>query len=165
MFQAQVHLLGNLAIWYAGTLSIVSYSALLTFYLLRRRRLCFDISEQTFDKFVNAGEVLLGGYLIHYLPFWFYDRTLFVHHYLSAYVFKLMLTAFVVSHLHELITKVFNYPKLGVIFIAATVAWLALAAYVFWRFSVLAYGFVPLTAEEVKALQWKDSWDLIVHKP
>ena len=141
------------------------YGALLTFYLLRRRRLCFDISDQMFDKFVNAGEVLLGGYLIHYLPFWFYDRTLFVHHYLSAYVFKLMLTAFVVSHIHDLITKVLNFPKLGKLFVACIIIWLALVIYVFWRFSVLAYGFVPLSADQVKSLIWKDSWDLIVHKP
>ncbi len=86
--QAQVHLLGNLAIWTSGSLCVLLYSALLCLYLLRRRRLCRDISEDSFLHFCSAGEVLLGGYLLHFAPFFFYDRTLFVSHYLPAYVFK-----------------------------------------------------------------------------
>ena len=42
---AQVHLLGNTKIWYAGTFSVACYISLLVFYLLRRRRQCYDISE------------------------------------------------------------------------------------------------------------------------
>jgi dolichyl-phosphate-mannose-protein mannosyltransferase len=61
--------------------------ALLVFYLLRRRRLCFDIDEAEFEKYVQAGEVLLTGYFAHYLPYFFYDRTHFLHHYLPAYIF------------------------------------------------------------------------------
>ena len=41
----QVHLIGNVAVWYAGTASLVAYGALLTVYLLRRRRQCYDIPE------------------------------------------------------------------------------------------------------------------------
>lgn len=40
---SQVHLIGNIVIWYTGTLSVLAYAALLVFYILRRRRLCFDI--------------------------------------------------------------------------------------------------------------------------
>lgn len=32
-------------IWYTGTLSVLAYSVILTMYLLRRRRLCFDVPE------------------------------------------------------------------------------------------------------------------------
>ena len=42
---AQVHLLGNVAVWYAGTASLAAYGALLAVYLLRRRRQCYDIPE------------------------------------------------------------------------------------------------------------------------
>ena len=123
LFQAQVHLMGNIILWYTGTISVLAYSALLAFYLLRRRRQCFDIPEgkerkvkiqvlalkvsifsETFQHFVEVGEVLLAGYLFHFLPFFFYDRTLFLHHYLLAYIFKLMLTAFIFSHVYELLT-------------------------------------------------------------
>ena len=52
---------------------------------------------------MSVGEVLVGGYLMHFVPFLFYDRTLFVHHYLSAYVFKLMISAFMASHVYTLL--------------------------------------------------------------
>jgi hypothetical protein len=54
-FQAQVHLLGNLAVWYSGTLSVFAYVVLLAVYLLRRRRLCFDLPE---GKCVDASLLL-----------------------------------------------------------------------------------------------------------
>jgi dolichyl-phosphate-mannose--protein O-mannosyl transferase len=43
--QAQIFLVGNLAIWYSGTASVAVYLVLLGFYLLRRRRLCYDLPE------------------------------------------------------------------------------------------------------------------------
>ena len=114
--------MGNIVIWYSGSLAVVAYGAFLVCYLLRRRRCCYDITEgckgagcinnlkvnschqlvDAFVRFVGVGEVLLGGYLIHYVPFFFYDRTLFVHHYLSAYMYKLMLTAFVLDHIYSI---------------------------------------------------------------
>jgi dolichyl-phosphate-mannose-protein mannosyltransferase len=41
------------AIWYAGSLSIVIYFTLLTFYLLRRRRQCYDIPEGEYRVFIK----------------------------------------------------------------------------------------------------------------
>jgi dolichyl-phosphate-mannose-protein mannosyltransferase len=43
-------------------------------------------------------------------------------------------------------------------------AWLCSIVYTFTRLSPLAYGVVPLTADQVRQLRWKDSWDLIIHK-
>lgn len=49
--------------------------------------------------------------------------------------------------------------------IAVVLLWLSAAAAAFVKFAPLAYGFVPLSRSQVKELQWKDTWDLIVHKP
>lgn len=97
-----MHLLGNIAIWFSGTTSVIVYSVLLVFYLLRRRRKCFDISEEEWEKFVNNAYVLLAGYFLHFLPFLFVERTLFLHHYLPAFVFKVLLTAATIDHLSYL---------------------------------------------------------------
>ena len=43
--QAQIHLLGNPVIWYSATLAVLLYVVLLTFYLLRRHRCCYDLSQ------------------------------------------------------------------------------------------------------------------------
>lgn len=44
LLQAQVHLLGNLVVWLSGSVSLILYSILLTFYLIRRRRRCYDLT-------------------------------------------------------------------------------------------------------------------------
>lgn len=86
--QAQIHFLGNIAIWLSGTASLVVYSAILLFYILRRQRAFYDLPEEAWDRFCNVGIVLGTGYLVHYLPYFLVDRTLFLHHYMPAYVFK-----------------------------------------------------------------------------
>lgn len=48
---AQIHLLGNVVLWYSGSLSIFVYCALLVVYLLRRRRHTYDLSPEQWDKF------------------------------------------------------------------------------------------------------------------
>ena len=60
----------------------------------RRRRLCYDIPEKMWIQYQRVGEVLLSGYLFHFLPFFFVDRTLFLHHYLPAYAFKVKQTIY-----------------------------------------------------------------------
>jgi len=160
----QVHLMGNIVIWYTASLGVVVYVALLIFYLLRRQRQCFDIPEVEFKTFCRAGEILLSGYLLHYLPYFFYDRTLFVHHYLPAYIFKIMLTSFVMSHCFSQLRRLMG----GRVFVYASVAllavWCLAALVVFNKFSVLSYAHLPLSADEVRSLRWKDTWDLIIHK-
>lgn len=157
---AQVHLLGNLIIWYSCTAGVAAYSTLLVFYLLRRRRQCYDISEETWEQFVNTGEILLGGYLFHYVPFFFYDRTLFLHHYLPAYIYKIMLTAFIASHIQTVLTsKILRFLSASLFLL-----WMGAVIQYFHEFSSLSYGLYPLNAEEVKSLKWKDTWDLIIHK-
>lgn len=67
---------------------------------MRRRRMCFDIYEEEWERFVTIGETLFVGYLIHFLPFFFIERTLFLHHYLPAFIFKVLLTAATVDHIY-----------------------------------------------------------------
>lgn len=71
--------------------------------MLRRRRMCFDIAQEEWNKFSNVGSIFLAGYLLHFLPFMFVERTLFLHHYLPAFIFKILLTAATIEHLYYLI--------------------------------------------------------------
>jgi len=161
---AQVHLMGNIVVWYTGSLSVLVYVALLIFYLLRRRRDCYDISEEQFKSFCMAGEILLTGYILHFLPYFFYDRTLFLHHYLPAYLYKIMLTSYVVSHCHFLLKKYCSGRVVSYLCTLLLVVWCAAVLVVFNKFSALTYAHKQLSAEEVRSLRWKDTWDLIIHK-
>lgn len=96
--QAQIHLVGNVITWWSGVVGVVVYSILLTLYLLRRRRQCFDVAADEWERFVELGQVLLLGFCLHYFPYFFMDRTLFLHHYLPALVFKILLLAGLLQH-------------------------------------------------------------------
>ncbi|KAG8176363.1 hypothetical protein JTE90_020761 [Oedothorax gibbosus] len=163
---AQIHLLGNIAIWYTATLSIVLYSAALVFYLLRRRRCVYDIPEDVWNKFCISGKVCLFGYILHFIPYFFVDRTLFLHHYLPAYFFKLLLLVTLVEHMSFLVCLVSNCflrQVLQKVFFASVIVWIGFVLYTFKAFSVFSYGSFPLTADQVLQLRWKDTWDFIIH--
>ncbi|XP_053600011.1 protein O-mannosyltransferase 1 [Plodia interpunctella] len=161
---AQIHLIGNLVTWYAGSLSLLQFGALLALYALRRRRRCQDLPPRIEEKFYDAGHVLFLGYWLHYLPYFFMDRTLFLHHYLPAYVFKILLLAFVIDHIYNLLHLREKTLKLVPVFILCVVIWLAYVVLTFKKFSVLNYGNVDMTENDLINLRWKDTWDFILHK-
>lgn len=140
------------------------YSGLLVFYMLRRRRKCYDIADDEWKKFTNIGSVLLTGYFLHFLPFVFIGRTLFLHHYLPAFIFKVLLTAATIDHLYYLIRTHYHYKLLLHLLRCSICALVILILYVFKKFAVVSYGTTHLSAKEVLKLRWRDTWDFIVHK-
>ncbi|VVC38729.1 Hypothetical protein CINCED_3A015703 [Cinara cedri] len=95
----QIHLLGNIVIWYSSTFCLLLYLSFFVFYLLRQRRQIYDLSYDEWEQFKLIGEVLVVGYGLNYIPYFFIDRTLFLHHYLPALVFKILLCAAFIQHL------------------------------------------------------------------
>ncbi|CAM1321564.1 POMT1 (predicted) [Pycnogonum litorale] len=162
---AQIHLLGNLLIWYWSTFSIFIYLTFLAIYMLRRRRACYDIPNDEWSKFVVIGEVFLLSYAMHFVPFFFSDGTLFLHHYLPAFIYQVLLAAALLEHITFLISHIL--PNQRVVMVAwkmLVVVWLISIFIVYKKFSVLSYGTTELSAIDVLNLRWKDSWDLIIHR-
>ncbi|KAK8391959.1 hypothetical protein O3P69_017520 [Scylla paramamosain] len=161
---AQVHFLGNIVVWLSGTVALLGYVALFVVYLLRRQRSCYDLPESAWNKFCTVGEILGIGYAVHYFPYFLVDRTLFLHHYMPAYVFKICLLAAMVEHGHYLLSEYLRAPRLARAYLTGVGLWAATILYVFWFFSPVTYGTRDLTANEVMSLAWRDTWDLIIHK-
>ncbi|XP_058834523.1 protein O-mannosyltransferase 1-like [Topomyia yanbarensis] len=162
---AQIHLLGNLVTWYSATLAIVAYVGLLVFYLIRRRRQFFDLEDDEWQKFRFGGEIFLAGYFIHYLPYFFMERTLFLYNYLPALVYKILLLCFVLEHVQLMIKKFIRVQLVSLIFSTLLAIWTGGVLYFYSKYSVLSYGTTELSADDVLKLRLKDTWDLIVHKP
>ena len=161
---AQIHFIGNVLIWLSGTLALLSYGAIFIFYILRRQRACYDLPENIWNKFCTIGEVLCVGYILHYFPYFLVDRTLFLHHYIPAYIFKVCVMASMIEHGHYLVTR-FIKLKLAIwSYIAIVACWFTSVMYVFFKFSAVTYGNVDLTPDQVMSLAWRDTWDLIIHK-
>lgn len=161
---AQIHLLGNIIIWYSATFSLVIYTSLLIFYLLRRRRLCYDLNEAAWEKFQLIGEIFLTGYLTHYLPYFFVERSLFLHHYLPAFTFKVLLMAALIEHIYFVLKDIIGIRFLTNSFVIALLIWLVVIFCVFKKFLALSYGVTELTTDDILQLRWRDTWDFIVHK-
>lgn len=162
--QAQVHLIGNLVTWYTGTLAVFVYGALLALYALRQRRNYHDLPPESSELFYDAGSVLFLGYWLHYLPYFFLDRTLFLHHYLPAYVFKILLLAYVIDHVYYVLHLHQKTRHLCHLFIVCVIVWFAYVVITFKKFTVLNYGTTNLTETDLINLRWKDTWDFILHK-
>ncbi|OWR41554.1 hypothetical protein KGM_211166 [Danaus plexippus plexippus] len=161
---AQVHLIGNLVTWYAGTISVLFYGVLLAVYAIRQRRAYQDLSPRASHKFYESGYILFLGYWLHYLPYFFMDRTLFLHHYLPAYIFKILLLSYVIDHVYYILGARENSKSFSHIFILCVIIWLSYVMIAFKKFSVLSYGNTDLTENDLLNLRWKDTWDFIIHK-
>ena len=48
-----------------------------------------------------VSELVIGGYLLNYLPYFLTDRTLFLHHYLPAVIFKILAFAVIIDHIYK----------------------------------------------------------------
>ena len=69
--------------------------------------------RRTDNEHTLALQVLGVGYALHYFPYFLVERTLFLHHYLPAYMFKICLLAAVIEHGHYLLTDLFKAPRLA----------------------------------------------------
>jgi dolichyl-phosphate-mannose-protein mannosyltransferase len=99
---------------------------------------------------MNAGTFLFWGWLLHFFPFFLMGRELFLHHYLPALYFSILLT----GALFDVFARRVSAP----------VRWLAAALFaglvitVFVQFAPLAYG-LEFKYPGCKKLQWRPSWD------
>ncbi|XP_054996247.1 protein O-mannosyl-transferase 1 isoform X4 [Sorex araneus] len=158
---AQIHLLGNIVIWASASLATLVYALLFCWYLLRRRRHIHDLSEDAWLQWVLAGALCAGGWAVNYLPFFLMDKTLFLYHYLPALTFQILLLPLVLEHVCQHLCR---SRRQRTLFTALVAAWYSAACHVFIALRPLTYGDTPLSASELRALRWRESWDILIRK-
>uniref|UniRef100_A0A8C1LQ60 Protein O-mannosyl-transferase 1 n=1 Tax=Cyprinus carpio TaxID=7962 RepID=A0A8C1LQ60_CYPCA len=153
---AQIQLIGNIVNWTIANLSLVVYSLMFLTYLPRRRRKVEDIPQDTWEQLVLAGVICFGGWAVNYLPFFLMEKTLFLYHYLPALTFKILQIPVVIEHLYiHVLRKAFGGVILGVL----------CSVYVsYHNLSPLTYGQPALSSDELAALRWRESWDILLRK-
>ncbi|KAM6170675.1 protein O-mannosyl-transferase 1 isoform 5-T5 [Rhynchocyon petersi] len=158
---AQIHLLGNIVIWASASLAMVTYTLLSFWYLLRRRRNICDLPEDCWLRWLLTGTLCCGGWAVNYLPFFMMEKTLFLYHYLPALTFQILLLPMVLQHVNDYLCR---SQLQSHVFSALVVAGYASACHVFNTLRPLTYGDTSLSTSELKALRWKDSWDILIRK-
>ncbi|XP_054629730.1 protein O-mannosyl-transferase 1 isoform X2 [Dunckerocampus dactyliophorus] len=158
---AQIHLIGNPVSWGVANLSLLAYHLLASVYLLRRRRGIKDVPDAAWEQFVSLGQVCVGGWLVNFVPFVFMDKSLFLYHYLPALVFLHLLSAALLEHAHtHLLSKDTHRRVLR----ACACAVLACVLLSYHLFCPLTFGSPELSANQLQALKWRNSWDILYHR-
>ena len=125
-------------------------------------------------KYVNIAMVTIGGWLFNFMPYFFMDRNLFLHHYLPSLVFKLITMAALVELFQDLLAASVQWTSIKFVKThlktLESVLHLGLLTVISWFFIgfikllPLSYGSGSMTADDIRQLKWRESWHLIVHK-
>jgi len=57
------------------------------------------------NSFVVNSYFLIGGYLMNYIPYFPVERTLFIHNYLPALFFQILVIPVTMAHFHSVLFK------------------------------------------------------------
>lgn len=158
---AQIHLIGNPVLWGVAIFSLLTYQLLAAMYLLRRRRGLKDLSDDRWQRFVCVGCVCVGGWWMNFFPFLLMEKTLFLYHYLPALCFLHLLIPALLEHIytHLLSSGTQRHAfGVGVASVLLAVLWS------YQTFSPLTYGRPELSASQLQALRWRDSWDVLFRR-
>ncbi|KAJ5885001.1 Dolichyl-phosphate-mannose--protein mannosyltransferase 1 [Penicillium taxi] len=153
----QVYLLGNPLIWWSSTAAIGIYFIFKGIALLRWQRSCNDYQHVSFKRFDYEVGTTVLGWAFHYFPFFLMARQLFLHHYLPALYFAIMVLCqqfdFITSRIQSL--GLASRPAIGKILITV---FLGLSIAVFTIYSPLIYG-NPWTQGACQRAKLLPGWD------
>ncbi|KAF9909488.1 hypothetical protein EC991_008470 [Linnemannia zychae] len=148
--QKHIYLVGNPFTWFLSTAAIVLYVALRGLLFLRDKRGYNDDFNGLREYYELSGGFFFMAWIYHYLPFYLMDRQLFLHHYLPALYFAILLFSVTFDLLCRFIP---NRVRL-----IAMVLITAIAVYSFRVRAPLTYG-SEWTRSECEASKVLTTWD------
>ena len=103
---SSIFLIGNPIVWIPAYLSILGYLLYeLVDLILQQRKLSAPKSGY-FRDMIGGCWFFSAGFFLHYLPFFLMSRQLFIHHYLPALYFSIL----VLGGVFDLLTHKFKKP-------------------------------------------------------
>ncbi|EKC98887.1 hypothetical protein A1Q2_06858 [Trichosporon asahii var. asahii CBS 8904] len=146
----QVYLMGNPVIWWSSSLAVLTYVAVRGLLILRAQRGYRDLYLPKIAYYDEVCAFLLMGWALHYAPFFLMQRQLFLHHYLPALWFAILLFCTVFDYATSRIR-----PRAR---LQIAVAIIIVAIWSYNYFSPLAYA-NPWTRPKCEQAKWLKSWD------
>ncbi|GAN05732.1 glycosyltransferase family 39 protein [Mucor ambiguus] len=148
---AQIILLGNPLVYWASTVAVFTFGIIYAFFQLRDKRGFHDHFNGKRAFFENSAGFFALGWALHYIPFYYMDRQLFLQHYMPA-LYLAVLTLGVGVDL------MFKRSPCVVKLAFAAVASVCIV-YTYYVYSPITYG-EPWSVAECEQATLLKSWDL-----
>ncbi|KAG0279176.1 hypothetical protein BGZ96_002031 [Linnemannia gamsii] len=148
--QKHVYLIGNWFTWYMSSFSIVLYAAIRILLVIRDKRGYRDNFRGLREYYELSGGFFFMAWCYHYLPFFLMGRQLFLHHYLPALYFAILMLCVTFDLACRFIPIRFRLAALIVVSLIAIL--------VFRTRAPLAYG-SEWTRSQCEASKVLKTWD------
>ncbi|KAI9467856.1 glycosyltransferase family 39 protein [Zychaea mexicana] len=145
-----IYLLGNPAVFWGSSAAIVGYVAMVFSVMVMTKRGYRSKFQGMFDLYNEAAGFFLTGWCAHYFPFYLMDRQLFLHHYMPALYYAVLLF----GSMFDLSTVCLTSRKR--MFIAAIAG--ICVIYTYRNFIPITYG-EPWSQTSCESAKWTSSWD------
>ncbi|KAJ2232564.1 Protein O-mannosyltransferase 2 [Coemansia sp. RSA 1722] len=143
--------IGNPLLWWGSAAVCLLFPIQLLYWLVRwQRGSMAHWRAGEFREYIDGAMMLWGGWALHYLPFFLMGRVTYLHHYLPALFFGILLLVYQIYHV-----SIWYLKERGVRRVLYTSV--ATIAFVFWWFSPLTYGW-DKPIKQLKGMQWTSSW-------
>lgn len=146
----QIYLIGNPIVWWGAFVSVLAYLGARGLLMLRAQRGYGDLKDSRVRFYDQTCGFLALGWGLHYLPFFFMHRQLFLHHYLPALYFSLLILAVVWDFSTSTLRPRFRLVA------SVVVTVVVLAGFV--RYTPLTYG-SDWTLQACEKARWRKGWD------
>ncbi|KAI8138246.1 glycosyltransferase family 39 protein [Fennellomyces sp. T-0311] len=147
---SHIYLLGNPTVFWSSTAAVAAYVSTAILIMILTKRGYKSKFQGLFDLYNESAGFFLTGWCAHYLPFYLMDRQLFLHHYMPALYFAVLLF----GSMFDLVTvRLTSKTRMAVACGAALCVILA-----YRTFIPITYG-EPWNTTSCENAKWASGWD------
>lgn len=147
------YLLGSPFNTWISTLSIFVFFFIMIRITYKWRRQTLDLNEDDFWRLLIQAVMPFLAWVTHYLPFALMGRVTYVHHYVPALYFAILIFGFVVDYMVASASRYVKLPAYLVLFGGCI--------YIYILFAPICQGLTGLGSNYLK-LQWLPTWDIVI---
>lgn len=154
------YMIGSPATTWTSTVGVILFAFIVLYYLIRWQRQYVDFPSTNPHKlklFLMGGIYPMFGWGLHFLPFAIMGRVTYVHHYVPALYFAMLVFCYEVESFSSRLNKPNASPVLKLLYLAIYIGLLSLVAGTFWYFRYLSWG-MEGPKEDWKLLKLLESW-------
>lgn len=149
--RTKFYMLGTPSVWLTGSVSVMAMVGVLVAMLLLWQRKLITVQTAGTQRLLWQARIALGGWALHYLPFFLIGRVLYLHHYYPALTFAILCFGSLFDYVTAVVPPRWRHS------LAVVVGAVVVANYVY--FSPLCYGMTG-PAAQYQGRRWMSSWNL-----